>query len=120
MSSSPPSLRQIGFSALAALTLGLAVASLLSGFSDSFPLRLLEGLAVFGAGALILGGAVALALVRLAGWRDPESEEDFDVLVERTEWLASNESWRGSEDHPDDEDEDDDEDVDEDLFDPHN
>ena len=39
--------------------------------------------------AVIIGGAVVLALVRLAGWRDPESEEDFEALVQRAERLAA-------------------------------
>ena len=53
-----PTVRRILFSALAALTVGLGAASLIAGFSDSFPLRLLQGLAVFAAGAVIIGGAV--------------------------------------------------------------
>jgi predicted Zn-dependent protease with MMP-like domain len=108
-----PTLRRIVFSALAALMVGLGVTSLVAGVSDSFPLNLLEGIAVFGAGAVILGGAVVLVLVRLAGWRDPESEADFDALVERTEWLAQADSWGDSEEYEDDGHEDDD------LFDPH-
>ena len=46
-------------------------------------MRLLQGIAVFAAGAALIGGAVVLALVHLAGWRDPESEEDFERLVVR-------------------------------------
>jgi predicted Zn-dependent protease with MMP-like domain len=87
--SQPPTPRRILFSALAALTVGLGAASLIAGFSDSFPVRLLQGIAVFGAGAVIIGGAVAFALVRLAGWEDPESEADFDAVVERAERLAA-------------------------------
>jgi predicted Zn-dependent protease with MMP-like domain len=45
---------------------------------------------VFGAGALILGGTVLVAMVHLANWKDPESEMDFDAIVERAEWLAAN------------------------------
>jgi predicted Zn-dependent protease with MMP-like domain len=93
MGGSPPTLRRILFSALAALTVGLGAVSLIAGFSESFPVRLLQGLAVFGAGAVVLGGAVVLALVRLAGWRDPESEEDFEALVQRSERLAESGSW---------------------------
>jgi predicted Zn-dependent protease with MMP-like domain len=81
--------RRILFSALAALTIGLGGVSLIAGFSDSFALRLLQGIAVFGAGALILGGTVALVMMRLARWQDPESELDFDAIVERAEWLAA-------------------------------
>jgi predicted Zn-dependent protease with MMP-like domain len=99
------------FSALAALTIGLGAVSLIAGFSESFPVRLLQGIAVFAAGAAIVGSAVALALVRLAGWRDPESETDFEALVLRTERLAAEGAW-GEEDEEDDEEED--------LFDPRN
>jgi predicted Zn-dependent protease with MMP-like domain len=117
MRSQPPTVRRILLSALAALTIGLGAVSLLAGFSESFPVRLLQGIAVFAAGAVIVGGAVVLALVRLAGWRDPESEFDFEELVQRTERLAAEgswESWDVSEDWDGDESDDDD------LFDPHN
>ena len=113
MQSKPPTVRRILFSSLAALTVGLGAASLIAGFSDSFPLRLLQGIAVFAAGAVIVGGAVVLAMIRLAGWRDPESEIDFEALVQRTERLAAEGSWGEEEDV-------DDEDDEEDLFDPYN
>jgi predicted Zn-dependent protease with MMP-like domain len=115
MQSQSPTPRRILFSALAALTIGLGAVSLIAGFSDSFPVRLLQGLAVFGAGAVIVGGAVVLALVRLAGWRDPESEQDFDALVERSERLAAADSWGDSEDYESD----DEEEEDDGLFDPY-
>ena len=104
MTGSPPTLRRILGSALAALTVGLGAASLIAGFSDSFPLRLLQGLLVFGAGAVVLGGAVVLVMVRLAGWRDPESEDDFEALVQRAERLAAEDSWGDLFDPHDDED----------------
>lgn len=112
----PPTLRRVLLSALAALTIGLGAVSVIGGYSDSFAVRLLQGLAVFAAGGLIVGGAVVLALVRLAGWRDPESETDFEALVQRTERLAAEGSW-GADSWEGDEDADD---ADEDLFDPHN
>jgi predicted Zn-dependent protease with MMP-like domain len=116
MTGSPPTLRRILGSALAALTVGLGAASLIAGFSDSFPLRLLQGLLVFGAGAVVLGGAVVFVMIRLAGWRDPESEEDFEALVQRAERLAAEDSWGDVEDYaPALEEEDEDE-----LFDPAN
>ena len=115
MQSNQPTVRRILFSALAALTVGLGAASLIAGFSDSFPVRLLQGIAIFASGAVIVGGAVVLAMIRLAGWRDPESETDFEALVQRTERLAAEGSWGPEEDY--DEDEDDDDDL---LFDPDN
>ncbi|MGZ6705303.1 MAG: hypothetical protein ACXVFA_20185, partial [Solirubrobacteraceae bacterium] len=89
MPGQPPTLRRILISALAALTLALGAASLIAGFSDSFPVRLLQGLAVFGAGAVIIGGAVVLTMIRLAGWREPESEMDFEAIVQRAERIAA-------------------------------
>lgn len=93
MNTPQPTARRILLSALAALTLGLGAVSLIAGFSDSFPLRILQGLAVFGAGAVVIGGVSALVMVKLAGWRDPESEEDFEALVQRAEMLAAEGSW---------------------------
>jgi predicted Zn-dependent protease with MMP-like domain len=113
MQSNPPTLRRILFSALVALTIGLGAASLIAGFSESFPVRLLQGIAVFAAGAAIVGGAVVLAMIRLAGWRDPESEIDFEALVQRTERLAAEGGWDEDEDYDDDGNE-------EELFDPRN
>ena len=104
MRSQPPTLRRILLSALAALTIGLGAVSLIAGFSESFPVRLLQGIAVFAAGAVIVGGAVGLAMIRLAGWRDPESEFDFEALVQRTERLAADRSWASWEDVDEDED----------------
>lgn len=79
------------------MTVGLGLLTLVAGFSSAFMVRLLQGLAVFGAGALLVGGAVALALVRLANWRDPESESEFEALVLRAERLASEGSWGADE-----------------------
>src|SRR5437879_95570 len=102
MPGSPPTLRRILLSALAALTLGIGVVSVATGFSSSFAVRLLQGLAVFGAGVVLVGGTVVLVMIRLAGWRDPESEEDFEALVQRAESLAADGSWgEGIEDSDD-------------------
>jgi predicted Zn-dependent protease with MMP-like domain len=89
----PPTTSRVLISAVAALTIGLGVVSVMVGFSDYFPVRLLQGLAVFGAGAALIGGAAVLAVVHLSGWRDPESEEDFERLVVRAERLAEEGLW---------------------------
>jgi predicted Zn-dependent protease with MMP-like domain len=107
--SSQPTSRRVALSAGLALLVGLAVIRLLEGSVGPWELRLLEGLAVFGLGALVVGAAMALATVRLAGWRDPESEAEFDAIVERAERLAAEGSWGEFLDEPDDDD---------DLFDP--
>jgi predicted Zn-dependent protease with MMP-like domain len=95
----PTTARRILISALAALALGLGTASLIAGFSQSWPIRVLQGLAVFAAGAVIIGGAVVLVMIRLAGWRDPISDEEFDAIVERAERLAAEESWGDTEEY---------------------
>src|SRR5205807_3368402 len=51
---------------------------------------------------------------RIAGWRDPVSEEDFEAIVQRAERLAASGSHGDVEDYEADTFEDDD-----DLFDPH-
>jgi predicted Zn-dependent protease with MMP-like domain len=84
-----PTLRRVLLSAAAALAVGLGAVTLVLGFSDSFPLRLLQGVAVFAAGAVVIGGAVVLALVHFAGWSEPESEEEFELIVQRAERLAA-------------------------------
>ncbi len=93
-----PTISRILFSAVAALTIGLGVVAILAGFSDSPPLRLLEGVAVFAAGAMLIVGAVVAAMVHLGGWRDPESEEDFERLVVRAELLAEEGLWGEADD----------------------
>jgi len=93
VSGQQPTIRRILFSAVAALTIGLGAVSVIGGFSDSFPVRLVQAVAVFGAGAVLLGGVVVLAMIHLAGWRDPESEEDFEALVQRAERLAADGVW---------------------------
>ena len=93
MSGRPTTLRHILVSAVAALVVGLGAVSLVFGFSPNFGVRALQALAVFAAGAAIIGGAAVLVMVRLAGWRDPVSEEEFDAIVERAERMASEGAW---------------------------
>ena len=114
----PPPGRRVLLSALVALILGLGAVSLIFGFSASFPVRVLQGVAVFGAGLVIIGAAAVLMMIRLAGWRDPVSEEEFDAIVERAERLASAGSW-GAGDDDLSAGADDDQDGDEGLFDPY-
>src|ERR1700761_1739432 len=103
----PPTTQRVLLSAGAALTVGLGAVSLVWGFSDWFPLRVLQALAVFGAGLVIIGGTVLAVTIRLAGWRDPESERDFEAIVERAERLAAEgdaEPYYDDRDSPDDDD----------------
>ncbi|MGZ4177947.1 MAG: metallopeptidase family protein [Solirubrobacteraceae bacterium] len=105
----PPTLRRILFAAVAALTIGLGAVSVVTGFSDSPPVRLLQGVAIFGAGAAIIGSVVVLAMTHFADWREPESEEEFEAIVRRAEELAAEGRWgEADDDLPGERDDDDD------------
>src|ERR1700733_9652986 len=94
-----PTLRRVLLSAAAALIVVLGAITLVVGFSDSPPLRALQGLAVFAAGAVIVGGAVLLTLLHFAGWHEPESEEEFELIVQRAERLRAARSGGGTSDN---------------------
>src|SRR5438445_11469820 len=83
-----PSTRRILGAAAVAMCFGLAAIALLDGFSDNALLRLLEGVAVFVAGAALLGAVVSWVALRMADWKEPESEEEFELLVLESERLA--------------------------------
>jgi len=74
--------------AIAAMSLGLMVLVIGQGFSAIAGVRLLEeaDLALVVTAALM--GLVASAAVRLADWGDPESEDEFEMLVRHSEELA--------------------------------
>jgi hypothetical protein len=83
------SLRRTAFAAVLALSLGLTAIVLLDGgFSTVGWVRLIEMLGVIVIGAAALLGGMALVGVRMADWREPESEEEFERVVLRAERLA--------------------------------
>ena len=84
-----PTIRRVLTAAVIALALGLAAIALLG---DSTlltgPLRSLQGgtLIVL---VIVLIGVVMMSIgLRLAGWTEPETEEEFERLVEESERLA--------------------------------
>jgi len=72
-----------------ALCLGLTVVVLLQGFDPGYPLRLLEGVAVVVTGAVLIFGPVLWLGLRMADWRNPTDEEEFERVVLRSEELAA-------------------------------
>jgi predicted Zn-dependent protease with MMP-like domain len=83
-----PSSRRIAFAAVVALCVGLTAVVALQGFSADPTVKAIETLAIVVLGvAVIFGGAMAIGL-RLADWREPTSEEDFEQVVLRSERLA--------------------------------
>jgi predicted Zn-dependent protease with MMP-like domain len=81
-------LRRMGVAALIAMSVGLVALVVGQGFSSIGVVRAMEDIAlgVIVAGALM--GGVAFLAVRMAGWRDPESESEFEEIVRHTEELA--------------------------------
>src|SRR3954447_9678249 len=84
-----PPLRRIGFAAAIALSVGLCIVVAGEGVSDSFALRVLEALAIAVAATAVFAGLVVGVSTRLADWRQPEGEAEFEQVVMRSERLAA-------------------------------
>jgi predicted Zn-dependent protease with MMP-like domain len=80
--------RRIAFSAVVSTSVGLAVIVALQGLSPSLPVRLIESAGVAVVAIAVLGAVVTLVMGRMADWRDPVSEDDFEQVVRRSERLA--------------------------------
>jgi predicted Zn-dependent protease with MMP-like domain len=81
--------RRIGFAAAVAMSAGLCLIVMSQGFSDSFALRLLEALAIGVAATAVFAGLIVGVATRLADWREPEGEAEFEQVVMRSERLAA-------------------------------
>ena len=79
---------KIGLAALIALSLGLVVIVVGEGFSTVGAVRVVEDLILGIAAVVLLTTAIAFVAVRMAGWHDPESEEEFEKIVRRAEDLG--------------------------------
>jgi predicted Zn-dependent protease with MMP-like domain len=87
-SGASPQLRRVGVAALIAMSVGLIVLVVGQGFSSVGVVRALEDVALGVVVAAALLGIVAFVAVRMAGWRDPESETEFEEIVRQSEELA--------------------------------
>jgi predicted Zn-dependent protease with MMP-like domain len=90
-SSSPGALghaRRVAVAAVVALALGIVVLVVGQGFSTIAAVKAVEEIVLGGLLIAALTGAIAFVAVHLAGWRDPESEDDFEELVRHSEELA--------------------------------
>jgi predicted Zn-dependent protease with MMP-like domain len=83
-----PPVRRILFAAAVALCIGLTAVVLFAGWSADPTVKAMETLAVVGAVAAVLFGLFGLVGMRLADYREPESEEEFEKVVLRAERLA--------------------------------
>ena len=83
-----PPARRILFAAAVALCIGLTAVVIFAGWSPDPTVKAIETLAVVGAVAAVLFGLFGLVGMRLADYREPESEEEFEKVVLRAERLA--------------------------------
>jgi predicted Zn-dependent protease with MMP-like domain len=81
-------LRRVGVAALIALSLGLVAIVIGQGFSAIGIVRALEDVALGVLAVAVLAGGFAFVAVRMGGWRNPESETEFEAIVRRSEELA--------------------------------
>ena len=70
------------------MSAGLVVIVVANGFSSIGAVRALEDVALGIIVAAALTALVAFVAVRIAGWRDPESESEFEEIVRHSEQLA--------------------------------
>jgi predicted Zn-dependent protease with MMP-like domain len=80
--------RRIAFAAAVALCAGLSLVVLLQGFSIDPTVKAVETVAVIATVAAVVFGAAITIGLRLADWREPESEDEFEKVVLRAERLA--------------------------------
>ncbi len=84
----PTPLRRIVLAAVIALSVGLCVVAIGQGMSTSFPIRLLESIAIGVVAIAVLAAIVTFVMGRMADWREPASEAEFEEVVRRSERLA--------------------------------
>jgi len=80
--------RRVAFAAVVALCAGLTAVVLFQGFSIDPAVKAIETIAVVVVVAAVLFGGFVLIGLRMADYREPESEEDFEQVVLRAERLA--------------------------------
>lgn len=80
--------RRVALAALVALAVGLVVVVAGEGFSTVGIVRAIEEIALGVIVVAALAGSAAFLAVQLAGWRNPESEAEFEELVRHSEELA--------------------------------
>jgi predicted Zn-dependent protease with MMP-like domain len=83
-----PTIKRVLLAAACALTIGLSAIAIFAGLPFASPLRALPG----GVLIVLVIAAIGIAMLsiglRIAGWDEPETEEEFERLVEESERLA--------------------------------
>jgi predicted Zn-dependent protease with MMP-like domain len=80
--------RRIAASVLVSVSVAVLFSTLVNGLSSSYPVRLVQVLACAAAAIAVIGAVVSMVTGRLASYSEPEDDEEFELLVRRTEQLA--------------------------------
>jgi predicted Zn-dependent protease with MMP-like domain len=83
-----PSGRRIAFTTVLCLALALTIAAMTQGLAVTSPMRQLQIAGLIVIAVAVIGLGFGLAVARLADYRDPEDEAEFERLVVRSEELA--------------------------------
>jgi predicted Zn-dependent protease with MMP-like domain len=83
-----PAGRRIAFSALVSFCVAIIVVTLLGGLSQHYLVRMMQVAACALASIVVVATIVTLITSRLADYREPADEEEFEELVRRSEALA--------------------------------
>jgi len=88
MLSAWPAWKRILTSTLFCLCIAVLIVTAFRGLDPEYPMRLVQGLACAVAGLGLLGMGIAAITTRLADYQEPADEEEFELLVRRSEELA--------------------------------
>jgi len=83
-----PTARRIITASTVSLCIGVLLITLMRGLPPEYPMRLIQGAMAAAGGLALVGLAVALITTRLGDYRHPGDEDEFELLVRRTERLA--------------------------------
>ncbi len=83
-----PIARRAAVSAVVALAVGVLIATLAGGLSPNYPIRLMQVAATVLAAIVVIGLVVSFLTSRLANYSEPADDEEFELLVRRSEQLA--------------------------------
>ncbi|MEA2192368.1 MAG: hypothetical protein QOI73_2489 [Solirubrobacteraceae bacterium] len=83
-----PTIKRVLLAAACALTIGLSAIAIFVGLPFASPLRALPGGVLIVLVIAVIGIAMLSIGLRIAGWDEPETEEEFERLVEESERLA--------------------------------
>jgi predicted Zn-dependent protease with MMP-like domain len=80
--------RRILASAAICVCIAVLIAAVFNGFSSSAPIRMMQLLACLAGAVLVIGFVISAITARLADYSEPADEEEFELLVRRSEQLA--------------------------------